>query len=229
MTKTQDRSSRLPPEEHTSMTSGNPQGSLQDAYPDHSHGTGPDSNIPYCNSKTPNETETKIRRLDENASAPSATSQQGRECPVNPERHQNTRSQHHQGHSHRKGTKGHRAKPNPPRHWSNQIPPATLLFSLWTRPSHRQLPNLQEEKGIPRLLEVAATGQRKDRRQQSNLSSVPQTWIHHLSLPPTHRRESWKRVPTFFQWPLRHHHQPEGWKQKHSSTRREKNLQHQAC
>jgi len=129
MTKTQDRSSRQPWEEHTSMTSGNPQGSLQDAYPNHSHGTGPDNNIPSRNSKTPNETETKVRRLDENASAPSATSQQGRERPANLERHQNTRSHHHQGHPHHhKGAKGHRVKPHPSRPRSHQIPPQPCCF-----------------------------------------------------------------------------------------------------
>ena len=129
MTKTQDRSSGLPREEHTSMTPGNLQGRLQDANPDQSHGTGPDSNIPSRNSKTPNETETKVRRLDENASAPSTTSQQGRERPVNLERHQNTRSHHHHGHPHHhKGAKGHRAKPHPPRHRSNQIPLQPCCF-----------------------------------------------------------------------------------------------------
>ena len=112
MNKTQDRSSGQPREEHTSMTPGNLQGSLQDAYPNHSQGVGLENNIPSRNSKTPNETETKVRRLD--ASAPSVTSQQGRERPANLERHQNTRSHHHQGHPHHhKGTKGHRGRPHP--------------------------------------------------------------------------------------------------------------------
>ncbi len=104
------------------MTSGNLQGSQQNKYPDHSHEMGLDNNIPSRNSKIPHETETKSRTMiDENASAPSTTSQQGHQHPVNPERHKNTRSQHHQGHHHKGTPKGHRAKPAPPRHRSNQI------------------------------------------------------------------------------------------------------------
>ena len=110
------------------MTSGNPQGSLQDTHPDHLHETGPNSNIHSHNSKTLHVTETKIRRFDENASSPSATSQLGRKHSVNPECHQNTRSQHHQGYRHHRGTKGQRAKPNPPRHRSNQISPQPCCF-----------------------------------------------------------------------------------------------------
>ena len=127
MNKTQDRSSGQPREEHTSMTPGNLQGSLQDAYPNHSQGVGLENNIPSRNSKTPNETETKVRRLD--ASAPSVTSQQGQERPANLERHQNTRSHHHQGHPHHhKGAKGHRGRPHPSKLRSHQIPPQPCCF-----------------------------------------------------------------------------------------------------
>jgi len=99
MNKTQDRSSGQPREEHTSMTPGNLQGRLQDAHPNHSQGVGLENNIPSRNSKTPNETETKVRRLD--ASAPSVTSQQGQ---------------------------GHRGKPHPSRPRSHQIPPQPCCF-----------------------------------------------------------------------------------------------------
>jgi hypothetical protein len=35
---------------------------------------------------------------------------------------------------------------------------ATVLLSLWTKSSHHQMPNIQEEEGIRRLLEIATTG-----------------------------------------------------------------------
>jgi len=127
--KTQDTSGGLPREGNTSVTSGKPQGSQQDKYSDHSHETGLGNKIPSRNTKTPYETETKSRtKLDENASAPSSTSQQGHKHPVNPLRLKNTKSQHHQGHHHKGAPKSHRAKPILPRHRSNQIPPQPCYF-----------------------------------------------------------------------------------------------------
>ncbi len=61
MTKTQDRFDGLPRERNTSVTSGNPQGSQQDRYPDHLHETGLGNNNPSRNTKTPHKTETKNR------------------------------------------------------------------------------------------------------------------------------------------------------------------------